>query len=136
MFYFGTHVLHTLRINVKRDQRKTPDQPDFLWVTSKIYIFACMNSGYELLLPDGLLDYFEVVRVDKTPERIIIHLDERYLSIDERSGKRLEFKGFYPSISIHDFPLRGKALILQVRRRRWLNLDTGDPCMREWEVVT
>nr|WP_241149233.1 hypothetical protein [Parabacteroides distasonis] len=42
---------------------------------------------------------------------------------------------FYPPASIHDFPLRGKSLILHVRRRRWLDLDTGNPYMRDWEVV-
>jgi len=94
-----------------------------------------MYSGYELLLPDGLLDYFQVVGVDKTVDRIIIHLDERDLSVAERCGKHLESKGFYPCSSIHDFPLRGKSLILQVRRRRWLDLDTGHPYMRDWDVV-
>lgn len=76
-----------------------------------------MYSGYELLLPDGLLDYFQVVSVDKSLEHIVIHLDECDLSVVERSGKRLESKGFYPSSSVHDFPLRCKFLILQVRRR-------------------
>ncbi len=59
-----------------------------------------MYSGYELLLPDGLLDYFQVVRVEKTPDSIVIHLDECDLSVVERSGQRLASKGFYPPISI------------------------------------
>lgn len=45
-------------------------------------------------------------------------------------------KVFYPPTSIHDFPLRGKSLILHVRRRRWVDMDTGNPFMRDWEVVS
>ena len=70
-----------------------------------------------------------------TSTAILSYLDEKDLSGEERSGKHLQSKGFYPPASIHDFPLRGKSLILHVRRRRWLDLDTGNPYMRDWEVV-
>jgi len=101
----------------------------------KKFYFCFMNTGYELLLPDGLLDFFCVTDVHKTSDSITICLDELDLSLSERSGRRFESKGFYPSRSIHDFPLRGKSLVLQVRRRRWLDLDTGNPYMRDWEIV-
>lgn len=94
-----------------------------------------METGYELLLPEGLLDYFEVVQTEKTSTSIILHLDERDLSEQERQGNRFESKGFYPSTVVHDFPLRGKSLLLHIRRRRWINLTTGYPYMRDWEVV-
>lgn len=94
-----------------------------------------METGYELLLPDGILDYFEVTHVDRTSTSILIYLDEKDLSEEERKDKHFQSKGFYPPASIHDFPLRGKSLILHVRRRRWLDLDTGKPYMRDWEVV-
>lgn len=94
-----------------------------------------METGYELLLPEGILTYFEVTHADRTSTAILIYLNEKDLSGEERSGKHLQSKGFYPPASIHDFPLRGKSLILHVRRRRWLDLDTGNPYMRDWEVV-
>lgn len=94
-----------------------------------------MNTGYELLLPEGLLDFFVVKDVCKTSECITIYLDELDLSAVERSGRRLESKGFYPSSRVHDFPLRGKSLFLQIRRRRWLDLDTGNPYTRDWDMV-
>lgn len=94
-----------------------------------------METGYELLLPDGILTYFSVTHSEKTATAIIIYLDERDLSEEERKGKHLQSKGFYPASSIHDFPLRGRSLILQVRRRRWVDLDTGNPYMRDWAVV-
>lgn len=94
-----------------------------------------METGYELLLPEGILGYFEVTHADRTPTAILIYLDERDLSEEERTGKHVQSKGFYPASSIHDFPLRGKSLILHVRRRRWIDMDTGRPFMRDWEVV-
>lgn len=94
-----------------------------------------METGYELLLPDGILTYFEVTQADRTSTAILIYLDERDLSAEERKDNHLQSKGFYPPASIHDFPVRGKSLILHVRRRRWLDLDTGNPYMRDWELV-
>jgi hypothetical protein len=94
-----------------------------------------METGYELLLPDGILTYISVTHSGKTATAIIIYLDERDLSEEERKGKHLQSKGFYPTSSIDDFPLRGRSLIHQVRRRRWVDLDTGNPYMRDWEVV-
>jgi hypothetical protein len=93
-----------------------------------------MGTGYELLLPAGVLDYFTVIEVEQSPS-IIIDLEERDLSQDERQGQRLYSKGFYPAADIHDFPVRGKSLILRVRRRRWQDMDTGDPFMRDWDLV-
>jgi len=94
-----------------------------------------METGYDLLLPEGILTYFDVTHVDRTSTVILIYLDEKDLSEAERKGKHFQSKGFYPGSTIHDFPLRGKSLVLHVRRRRWLDLDTGNPFMRDWEVV-
>jgi len=103
-------------------------------VFKKSYLWV-MGTGYELLLPEGLLNYFTVIDAEKSSTAIILHLDEKDLSDQERSDRHLQSKGFYPASTIHDFPIRGKSLILQVRRRRWIDLDTGNPYMREWDVV-
>ena len=95
-----------------------------------------METGYELLLPEGLLTYFDVTHAERTSTAILIYLDEKDLSEVERKDKHLQSKGFYPPTSIHDFPLRGKSLILHVRRRRWVDMDTGNHFMRDWEVLS
>ena len=69
-----------------------------------------MKTGYELLLPEGVLNYFTVIQVEQTQGAIIIHIDEKDLSEEERQGRRLYSKGFYPAADIHDFPVRGKSL--------------------------
>ncbi|WP_221412159.1 hypothetical protein [Dysgonomonas sp. ZJ279] len=94
-----------------------------------------MQTGYELLLPEGLLNYFEVVEVETLEKVIILHLDEKVLSSQENKDNQFISKGFYPPSDIHDFPLRGKSLILRVRRRRWQNKLSGNPYMRDWSVI-
>ena len=35
------------------------------------------KDGYSLLLPEGLLDYFEIVSVEEKPREIRIYLEEK-----------------------------------------------------------
>ena len=77
------------------------------------------------ILPDGVLDYFDVVDFaeEPTPEdrlyRNILHLylDER----DNRPSSMSSAKpnGFTEECRILDFPIRDRKTILHVRRRRW-----------------
>lgn len=120
---------------IRNTQEADHGSPRKVVEKAKNNYFCSMETGYELFLPEGILTYFEVTHADRTATAILIYLDEKDLSEEERSGKHLQSKGFYPPASIHDFPLRGKSLILHVRRRRWVDLDTGNPYMRAWEVV-
>lgn len=79
----------------------------------------------DLVLPESVLTYFEVVRLelDKIHKLINIYLDECSLP---PSGKYTYLsKGFTEAVVIQDFPLRGKAVYLHVRRRKWLEKETG-----------
>lgn len=93
------------------------------------------SSGFELLLPDGVLDYFEIIEVVKDEQSTSIYLQEKNIIPEEYIGRRLESKGFYEDSKVQDFPLRGKAFYLIVRRRRWIDKDTGDIVIRHWELV-
>ena len=93
------------------------------------------TSGFELLLPEGVLDYFEITQVDLQEKEISIVLEERNVIPEEYRGRRLESKGFYEDSKVQDFPLRGKALYLIVKRRRWIDKTTGDIVFRHWELV-
>ena len=94
-----------------------------------------MQTGYELLLPPGLLDYFCVVRVEELDDTIILHLDETVLSDLENKDNKYLSKGFYPPTDINDFPIRNKCLLLRIRRRRWQDKTTGFPFMRDLSLV-
>jgi hypothetical protein len=78
-----------------------------------------------LFLPSDLLTHFSVIKVLElcdinTKEGIIeIHLDENNILPNGYIASDYESKGFYPSKRIQDFPIRGKALYLCMRRRVW-----------------
>lgn len=86
------------------------------------------------LLPEGMLRYFEVKNVEEVMEVITIHLEEKNIKPEGYQGV-LTSKGFYDPIAIQDFPLRGKACYLKVRRRRWTVEDTGQIISRNWDIV-
>jgi len=89
----------------------------------------------ELILPEGLQDYFEIIKVEKEKDFYKIYLEENNIPPDQYSGEKLLSKGFYEPITIQDFPLRGKACFLCVRRRRWERESTGEIISRDWDLV-
>jgi predicted adenine nucleotide alpha hydrolase (AANH) superfamily ATPase len=93
------------------------------------------TNGFELLLPDGVLDYFAISKVEQHENDTTIYLQEKNVIPDEYIGRRLESKGFYEDSKVQDFPLRGKAVYLIVQRRKWIDKDTGDYVVRHWEMV-
>lgn len=81
----------------------------------------------EHFLPEGLLEYFEIIQVEKLPDKAINDMDI-YISLEELNilpkgydKKDYESKGFYPEKKVQDFPIRGKAVYLRIKRRRWRN---------------
>ncbi|HEU0228674.1 MAG TPA: transposase, partial [Arachidicoccus soli] len=48
-------------------------------------------------------------------------------------------KGFFPSITIQDFPLRGQRVFLHIKRRRWMKMEGEEKrsiITRDWNVVS
>ena len=77
------------------------------------------------VLPIELLDYFKVIAVKelcaiKTKTAFIsVELEEQNLLPKGYESSQYESKGFLSSRTIQDFPLRGKAVYLRIKRRRW-----------------
>lgn len=88
-----------------------------------------------LLLPEGMLMYFEIIDVEEQADTYILHIDERNIPPKEHKSQKLISKGFYEPKIIQDFPIRGKACQLNLRRRRWLIESSGDIVSRDWELV-
>ena len=87
-----------------------------------------INSSFiEWFLPEGLLTHFEVISIlelgDISTKKMIfeIHLNEKNHLPSDIDSSEYESKGFLPSSRIQDFPIRGKAVYLVLRRRRWRN---------------
>jgi len=90
-----------------------------------------LKDGYSLLLPDGLLDYFTILKVDDQKTQLRIYLEEK----NNLEDPLYESKGFYANSLINDFPVRGKSLLLDIRRRRWINKETGGYFNRDFKLI-
>jgi hypothetical protein len=88
-----------------------------------------------LLLPAGLLEYFDLVKVSQGSEGLQLYLEEKNIPPKEYEKQPLESKGFLPQVSIQDFPIRGQQVALQVKRRRWIVVSSGAIITRDWDVV-
>ena len=119
------------------------------------YLYLCdmakksnTSLAYEtllnIILPDGILEIFEVSNVREEHTGIIeetglelriihIHLDERDLRVKEWHDLRPN--GFTEEHCINDFPIRDRKVVLHVRRRRWLD-DEGKNVILPHEGLT
>jgi len=89
-----------------------------------------------LILPGGILDFFELTSVGKAEEGLCIYLEEKnIIPIEHRSGP-VHAKGFHAEVRVTDFPLRGKKVILCIKRRRWENVLTGEIVQRDWKLLS
>ena len=75
-------------------------------------------NGYCLLLPEGTLDYFDLVDVKESVNEVVIYLEEKNIVPEKYTAQDTESKGFYAPVIVQDFPLRGKKVFLNIRRRR------------------
>lgn len=88
-----------------------------------------------LLLPEGILEYFDLVNVSKGSKHLTIYLEEKNIVPSEYQKEPVESKGFVPEISIQDFPIRGQKVTLNVKRRRWEIKSSGAIITRDWDIV-
>lgn len=87
------------------------------------------------LLPEGILDYFEIRKVEKVLKELQIYLEEKNIAPSGYELSELESKGFHPEIGIQDFPIRGQKVALRIKRRRWTVKKTGAIINRDWDLV-
>ncbi len=51
------------------------------------------------------------------------------------SSHDYESKGFFEATKIQDFPIRGKAVYLQIRRRRWRDKITKQQIVSDYTFI-
>ena len=84
-------------------------------------------SIFSSFLPEGLLSHFDIVDfkelgdLQTKKDCFYIYLDEKNILPNDYNLNEFESKGFYERCIIQDFPIRGKAVYLGIRRRRWRN---------------
>lgn len=77
-----------------------------------------------VVLPSQVLDYFSVVGVEETETEIYISLDEK-MNAELSENVHFKSKGFMEAVSVTDFPIRDRKVVLKIRRRRWIDTRTG-----------
>lgn len=90
----------------------------------------------ECLLPEEMVEYFEVVKVDKTKETLDVTLEERDNGVEGYAVGQLRSNGFYEESIIRDYPVRGRKMSFHVKRRRWVDNETGKSVSRRWDLVS
>lgn len=93
------------------------------------------NALVRVLLPEGILEYFELTKVIESLPGLNIYLEEKNIAPVEYKDEKLESKGFLPEIYIQDFPIRNQKVTLCIKRRRWEVKDTGQIVSRDWKIV-
>ena len=94
--------------------------------------------GLELakyFLPEGILSYFDIVSHRILEDRVHFYLEEKNELPLEYKNKIAKSKGFTPEITVEDFPLRGKPVLLHIKRRRWTLVESGKIIKRDWQIV-
>ena len=87
------------------------------------------------ILPDVLIDNFDVVNFEKTDTRFDIYLDEKKVMMrEDKNSRSVISHGFGEYHSIQDFPIRGRATYLHVRKRKWLDKAIGEIFSYDWDL--
>ena len=83
-------------------------------------------SLLSLILPEGLLTYFDIVGFDRKPikdplyvNRLTIYLEERKEIPEAYKDHQYKASGFMEPRIIDDYPIRDNLVSLSLKRRRW-----------------
>ncbi len=74
-------------------------------------------NGYRLLLPEGTLDYFDLVDVKESVNEVVFYLEEKNMVPEKYTDQDTESKGFYDPVIVQIFFLsvaRRSSLIFVV----------------------
>lgn len=93
------------------------------------------------MFPSELMEYF---KISKFQTLCFIETRSEYWEIEFEEINELpmgyssieyESKGFLESKLIQDFPLRGRAVFLRVKKRRWRHKQSGDIIKRDFSFI-
>ena len=94
------------------------------------------NSIINHFLPAELLSHFAIVAIqelgDVASKEMFyeISLEENNVIPKQYAASNYESKGFYTEVTIQDFPIRGKAVYLLIKRRRWRHKNNPKDIIR------
>ena len=87
------------------------------------------------ILPEVLIDNFDIEGFEKSDTRFDIWLDEKKEQLrEDKYNKNIISYGFGDYRTIQDYPIRGRATYLHVRKRKWFDKATGEIFSYDWDV--
>lgn len=100
----------------------------------KDYTASDISSVLSMFLPKGLLSYFDIVFYSETEICYLLYWEEMNNIPEELSSLSLRSKGFFPEIQVQNSPIRGKAVFLNIKRRRWEDPSTGKTYSKDCQL--
>ncbi|SEB52588.1 hypothetical protein SAMN04489761_1965 [Tenacibaculum sp. MAR_2009_124] len=89
----------------------------------------------KFILPELLITHFNLTTHKVQGKDLHLYFEEKKAIPDEFSKGLIISHGFHKETTIEDFPLRGKTVLLHIKRRRWLNKETQQVVQRDWDLV-
>lgn len=87
------------------------------------------------ILPDVLIDNFDIVDFNRSSDRFDIFLDEKKIQPKEdRKNPEIIAYGFGEYRVIQDYPIRGHSTFLHVRKRKWLDKASNEIFSYDWDL--
>ena len=87
------------------------------------------------ILPDVLIDNFEVDHFEKPTPVSTSGLTRKNVQMrEDKNNTSVIAYGFGEYHTIQDFPIRGRATYLHVRKRKWLDKESGEIFSYDWDV--
>ena len=102
------------------------------------------QSLLELILPEGILEYFTIAGFDKGNSGKYVYDKTLTINLEEKKQIPTEYKyfkykasGFMEPHLINDYPIRNMLVTLSVKRRRWDVEIEGEVkrVSRDWNVI-
>lgn len=81
---------------------------------------------YDLLIPQEILESFEIDTIKKSEELVEIELVEKEIIPASLIGKQAVLNGYMNPIELQSFPVQGRKCYLKLKRRRWKVQGTTD----------
>lgn len=93
------------------------------------------------VLPAELLEYFEITGIrelgDVNTRSVFLEVEPEEENVLQGPYDRSDYesKGFLSSKTVQDFPLRGKAVYLIIKRRRWRHKKTKGEARNDYSFL-
>ena len=89
----------------------------------------------KFIFPELLITHFDLTKHELKGKDLHLYFEEKKGIPEEFSKDIVIPHGFHKEIMVEDFPLRGKIVLLHIKRRRWLNKTNNKVVYRNWNLV-